>query len=184
MTKRSTGFTLIEAMVGIAISSFITIILLNASITGLQNFTMVSNTQKRVSSFLEIFNRADRHVRLAVSFPANYPEGSTQPTYTTNATTLIMKLHSVKADGSRCADNFDYVIYALENGSLRERVITDPISARAATDQTLLTSVSELLFTQTINTHREVTIKLTQQVLDGNRTVTRTNEQTMVARND
>ncbi|HEY1074795.1 MAG TPA: prepilin-type N-terminal cleavage/methylation domain-containing protein [Patescibacteria group bacterium] len=184
MTKRQAGFTLIEVMVGLAITSFISVILLNASITGLQNFTFVSNAQHRVSSFLEIFNRIDRHVRLAATFPTEYPELSSQPLYTANATTLIMKLHSVKSDGSRCSNNFDYVIYTLENGKLREQVKTDPVSARAATDQTLLSNVSELLFTQTVKTRREVTVKLTQQMLDGNRTVTRTNEQTMVARND
>lgn len=188
---RFRAFSTIELVVSLAITLIIMQVILMTWMSGIENFTLINFKQGRDSAFIEMYQRADRFVRVATEFPDTYtsPEGATytaDPSGATSTPTLIMKLNAIQADGSICEGYFDYVIFDYDQTerTLREIVVTDPNSSRQSSNQRVATGVTQLTFLQNPATHRTVVLEATISQDSFRRSIDKTHKQTMVARNN
>jgi prepilin-type N-terminal cleavage/methylation domain-containing protein len=184
MTKLR-GFTLIELMVAMGLLASLSIVVLSASVSGTQNFAALSNISRENSLFSDVFNRIDRNIRTGVDFPDSFYDMNANY-YQADASTLIIRIPSLKSDGTPCEQNFDHIIYRISANQMQELVRTDPISARSETTQTLMADVlSPSAFTKTlIGSRPSYSLTLIHQRTVSGKSVSTTRMQTMVARND
>lgn len=188
MTRK--GYSIIELLVGMTITSFLLTILFTVGVSGLENFNIATFNQQRDSRFLETYNRIDQYVRVANEFPASYDSdlnNPSNPVYTTDSNTLVMKMYSLNSDGTACETSNDYVVYDLQGKVLYEIVFAAAGSSRTSHNQIISNNISAITFTQTkpsADVHRIVKADISISQSVPGRTVTSQHSEEMVARND
>lgn len=185
MTKFK-GFTLIELIVGMGLLSVITFVLLSASVTGIQSFSITSAKQSNTSAFLEMYGRMDNYTRIAVEFPTSCSAAQCGADYTASSTTIIMRLASLSEIETNECNYSDYVIFTLNGKELLEIVVADSHSSRKSHNQIVAKNLDAFSITQAKpdGAHRTVTVNATITQTEAGRTVNQSHAQTMVARND
>lgn len=89
----------------------------------------------------------EKSIRLAQIVSVGYPESS--PTYTTSATTLVLKVPAFDSNGNLLENTFDYMIITADLSNLkilRKMVFPAPASVRGQVNQVLSTNLSSISF--------------------------------------
>lgn len=141
------GFTLVEALISLVVTSAVVLILTNFMLGGVQQSSMAlsrDNMTKETEQSLDLMTNdirvsanADQNNRWP---DANSPGGSgNQFGWTSNDTALVLATAAKDKSGNIIfADPANYiteknnVVYFVQNGTLYKRVIADPVSGNAA----------------------------------------------------
>lgn len=142
------GFTLIELVIVIAVSSVLLLGMLNLfdwhQKIYLQETANIGTTTAVRGSLLKM----SKNIAQATTVMASHTFGST--TYTSGASELVLQLPSVNSSGNAIATTYDYVAYYLSGGALYEKIEANAASTRLAT--TKLIAENAQTFTLTYDT--------------------------------
>lgn len=147
MPKNSRGVTLIEALIGLSISVVAGLLLISIFI---QNNGVTYNQSLKTSQGLGInnaYSKISAVIRSASSIVTSYTLSN--PTYTTSASVLVMKLPAINSQGSAIDSVYDYIVItpdAQNSQILRELVFPDPSSSRAQSNQILTNNLKSITF--------------------------------------
>lgn len=138
------GFTLVEALItlaiGIVVASFLLVIMVN---TGGLFYTQSSKVEQGLN-INDAMARIKQSIKGSSSVAVSYTSGST--TYTSGTQTLVLKVPSQDSSGNNISNTFDYYIFFLDGTNLRFKVFPDSQSSRKGVDQIFSTKVNTLLF--------------------------------------
>lgn len=145
--KLKRGFTLIELLLGIAIISILSVVLTTLIIRyGIlyerQQIDVAANLDNRF-----ILDDIATRAREAAEVSNSLIVGS--DTFTTNSTTIILKVPSLDQNGQNISTVFDYVIYykdATSPDTLRKKVVPDAQSTRQSSSQLLTSALKSITF--------------------------------------
>ncbi len=143
----TSGFTLVEALVSIVVTTMIVLVLTNYMLSNLQQSTLATNRDTLIKETEQSLDLAGNDIRLSANADqnnrwqdANSPGGSgNQYGWQSNSSTLVLATAAKKQSGSIIfSDPANYIteknniVYFVQNGTLYKRVIAAPVSGNAA----------------------------------------------------
>lgn len=139
------GFTLIETIVAIGIAS----LLIGVLFLLFDNYNKVFKAQQTSARVLvsasQAGNELQNYARQASAVVSSYTFSGT--TYTSNSTTLVMKMPAVDSSGSLITGEYDYVVFYTSSGKLYEKVSAYASSDRKTLTKQLSDTASSVTFT-------------------------------------
>lgn len=145
------GFTLVEALITLAIGTVVGVLLLVIMVNTGGLFYQQSGRLEQGLNINDALSKISSSVKESSSVAASYPPGG-PPTYTSGSTQLVLKIPSISSSGDIISDTFDYFIFFSDPStgsgqvSLRFKTFPDPQSSRKAQDQIFSTKVESLVF--------------------------------------
>lgn len=144
---KQAGFTLVELMVGLLLSSLIGVLLISLWV---QNNGIFIHQTANVGQGISL-NQSGSYISDAIksasSVASSYPLVS--PTYFSNSSSLVLAVPSVDSSGDSILNVYDYEIFVKDSANpliLRKIVFSDPSSSRKAQNMVLTTNLSDLSF--------------------------------------
>lgn len=143
----SSGFTLVEALVSLVVTTAVVLILTNYMLGGVQQSSIALSRDNMTKETEQSLDLMTNDIRLSANaddknrWPdANSPGGSAnQFGWQSNGTTVVLATAAKNKSGNIIfADPANYiteknnVVYFVQNGTLYKRVIADPVSGNAA----------------------------------------------------
>lgn len=124
------GFTIVELLVGVAITTILSIVLVAYMVATLSQ-TAISSTRSQLSSALQTaLTRINDDVRnssgvmpYSLAIDPNAPSGGE---WSTSSTVLILGSKAIKTDGNQYTNTsfaYDSIIYYIKDGSLFKRIV-------------------------------------------------------------
>lgn len=147
IVNSSTGFTLIEAIIGIAASSLVGILLISALV---QNNGLFSQQTANINQGLNLTTAAGQIsevVKYSSSVEVSYPSAS--PQYISNSNTLVLSLPSLDSSGNNLEDIYDYAVITKDSQNvsiLRKMIFPNAQSTRKSSNQVLTTRLAAINF--------------------------------------
>ena len=148
MIVKSYGFTLLEVLIAMLVSSIAGVLLIQAFV---QNNNVFYQQSARVTEGLNLNNTSSQvtqDIKSASGVAANYPL-TTPYQYTTSASTLILKIPSIDSVGNIIDQTFDYIVFATDSAKpnyLRRKVFVTSPSTRGTSDRVLINNLSKIVF--------------------------------------
>jgi prepilin-type N-terminal cleavage/methylation domain-containing protein len=166
---RNKGFTLLELVIAIGILSIISLILATIIIRfGIHYQKQQAEVQANLSNRF-VLDEISTRIRESRAIADQITTGG--QTYTTGATTLVLKPLSIDADGNTIAGTYDYIIFYQNSTKLNKKVVPDTSSKRPAVNQVLTANLKQITLTYdnpTPASANSVTIDLrTEETLGG-----------------
>lgn len=165
------GVSLVEVLIGLSVSvvigGLVMSIMLNSSGVQYSQSAKISQGLGVNDSLQKIRNT----VKESQSVVVGYPEAN--PTYTTGANILAIKIPAIDNLENIIDGVFDYVVYVVEENRLKEKIFPNALSSRKSADFMLSNNVENVTFTYFDSTGQSVspvnaekivvTIKLSQK---------------------
>lgn len=142
--KLSVGFTLVELILAIGISSVVGVLLLVIIVNSTGLFYNQSSKLSEGLNINDALSKIKSSVRLANSVASSYT--NEQSTFTSGETQLVFKVSSIDSANNIIPDVYDYYVFYLNQKQLRLKVFPDTSSFRKAQDQIFSTNVDSLKF--------------------------------------
>lgn len=147
MKKNNRGVTLIETMVGLAISALLVVILSYCLIIVLR----LNEAQKTISALTSSTDRGIYRISSSIQQSSQILTSAviSGTTYTTSSTVLVLKIPTINSSGQIISGSYDTVVYRRNPSDLSElQEITDAQSGSQRFDGTHLIArfVTNLLF--------------------------------------
>ncbi|HVX47845.1 MAG TPA: hypothetical protein VHA05_00615 [Candidatus Saccharimonadales bacterium] len=143
----TTGFTLVEALVSLVVTTVVVLVLTNFMLGGIQQSSIALSRDNMTKETEQSLDLMTNDIRLSANadennrWPdANSPGGSTnQFGWQSNSTTLVLATAVKDKSGNIIfSDPANYIteknnlVYFVQNGTLYKRVIADPVAGNAA----------------------------------------------------
>lgn len=138
------GFTFIELIITMGISSIIGVLLLVIIVNSTGVFYKQSSKLSQGLNINDAFSKIIGNIKQASSIAVSYINGST--TYTSGPIQLVLKIPSIDSSGNIILNTYDYFVYFLDQNTFRLKTFPDALSARKSLDQIFSTSVDSLNF--------------------------------------
>ena len=145
--RNNAGFTLIEAMVSLVVTTAVVLVLTNYMLGNIQQTTLTSNRDTLIKETEQSLDLATNDIRLSANADANNrwpdpnsPDGTTNEySWQSDSSTLILATAAKDASGNIIfsdAKNYitekNNIIYFVKNGTLYKRVVASPVSGNSA----------------------------------------------------
>lgn len=141
------GYSLAEVLVSVFIITVV-VGILGAAFVGLyRSYLLYSTKNELLIDAGRMIDQIGNSVRPAYSIEASHVIDST--TYTSDRTTVVLKIASLDPNGDPLAGVFDYVVFTrdgMNTALLREIIDADPSSARIDRERVLGENVDDLVF--------------------------------------
>lgn len=142
------GFTLLEVLIVMLVSSIVGVLLIQSLI---QNNGVFYQQSARVSEGLNLNDTSSQitqDIKSSAAVVSNYPAASPFQ-YTTSESALVLKIPSIDAVGNVIDQTFDYIVIATDSAKpeyLRRKVFITSPSTRGASNKVLINSLSKIIF--------------------------------------
>ena len=146
--NKQTGFTLVEVVVVVGLVGLLAAFGVGIFIANNRFYQNQTGEIQAISGTRLIADRINQYARSAVNFEASIVYNSV--TYTTNATTVVMKLPAIDASSQIIAGAYDYAIVTRDPNNAQRLMLfisPDAASARLALDSELTDKLSVVNFT-------------------------------------
>lgn len=158
-TYNEIGFTLIEALIGVTISSIVGVLLISLLTQNNGLLTQQSAKVSQGTSLNDTETQISELIKSSSSVISSYPVIS--PQYMTGLTTLVLAIPALDSSGAAVDNVSDYVVITKDpsNSKLLRKMIfpdTNLPSTRKSQNQVLLTRLSLLEFTYLDNANQIV----------------------------
>jgi prepilin-type N-terminal cleavage/methylation domain-containing protein len=156
--KIRNGFTLLEILLGVAISAVAGALLLGIMVNNTGTFYQQTSKVTEGVGVNDAFMNIKTHIKSAQGVATQYP-ASTPATYTTGNSTLVLQLPAIDSSGNVIANNYDYVVYTTESDRLAYKQFPNasPASARKSANTILSKNVDSVLFEYLDSANQAVT---------------------------
>lgn len=138
------GLTLVEALITLAIGTVVGGMLLVIMVNTGGLFYKESSRLQQGLNINDALSRINESVKESAGVETGYPSPS--PTYTSSATSLVLKIPSQNQQGLIIQNTFDHFVFFLDGTKLRFKIFPDSQSSRKSADQIFSTSVNSLFF--------------------------------------
>jgi Tfp pilus assembly major pilin PilA len=140
------GLTLLEVLIALLISTAISGLLVSILINNSNVYYHESSAVAVNINLNDITAQMGSDIKQSLAVASGYPVAS--PTYTSNATTLVLKLASLSNTG--IIDNtYDYIVYYKDPTNpaiLKRQIFVDPASTRIASTKIVTTILQTVTF--------------------------------------
>ena len=142
--NKQNGYTILEALVSVAITAVIALVLfgllfIHMRITNMGSGNSILQKQRTI-----IEQELEESIHLTTHVVASATINGVL--YQSSISTLILELPSIDNDGFVITDAFDYVVYYLDGARLLTETESNPLSARQSVNKELSDSVGEMNF--------------------------------------
>lgn len=140
------GFTLVEALVSLVVTTMVVLVLTNYMLGNIQQSALTSNRDALTKEVEQGLDLVAKDVRLSANADQNNrwpddnsPVGGNQFGWQSNSSTLVLATAATDKSGNIIfSDPKNYIteknniIYFVQNGTLYKRIIADPVSGNNA----------------------------------------------------
>ncbi|MBI4038190.1 hypothetical protein HY387_00855 [Candidatus Daviesbacteria bacterium] len=151
----SRGFTLVEVLTIMAVGTVVAVLLVSILVNNTGLFYQQSSRVSQGLGLNDSMENIREVIKGAQSVASGFPEAPPQ-SYTSSATTLVLKLPSIDASGFVLTDFFDYAVYTKETDKLRYQLLPNSQSSRKSADLILTNNVDSILFQYFASNGQEV----------------------------
>lgn len=139
------GFSLIEAILAVVITSVVGTLLLVIIVNSAGLFYKESSKVGQGIGVNNALSQISQNIKNSTGVLASYTSGS--EAYTSNSTQLVLKIPSVDTNNNIITNTFDYFVFFLDLDKLRFKSFPDTTapSSRKPADQILSLNVKSLL---------------------------------------
>jgi len=141
---REKGFTFIELIITMAISSVVGLLLLVIIVNSAGVFYKESSKLSEGLNINDAQNQIRESIKQTNSIAVSYTFAGV--TYTSGLTQLVLKVPAIDSSNNLIANTYDYFIFYSDTNKLRFRTFPDAASARKSQDQIFSTNVDQLKF--------------------------------------
>lgn len=146
-TLPKNGLTLVEVLITllifVVVSGLLLIILFNTSGLQFRQSFKIDQGLRSNDALIKVKENIKVSLQVAVGYPENFP------TFTSGNNILVLKVASVDQSNNIIANTFDYFVYVVENGSLKEKVFPSALSSRKSTDEILAQNIESFILDYT-----------------------------------
>lgn len=165
MSKRQAGFTLLEVLIAVMITSLVGFLLVQALVqnNGLYISQVAKVTQGLSLNDVSILISND--IKSASSVAVGYPASA--PTLLSSDTSLVLQVPALDASGNVMTSVYDYYIITQDTSNpkiLREYLYPDPSSSRKSHNRVLITNLADIQFSYLGSSNQIVTPSNATQV--------------------
>src|SRR5690349_4747585 len=128
MNRNKSGFTLIELVIVLGISSIVLLGLLSLFEWHQKVFVYEQADVQVTSSARQVMNNMSEYIAQGYMILSSRTINGTA--YTTDADTIVLQIPSRNSSGSAIAGTYDYVVFNLSNGSIYQSIETGNGSVR------------------------------------------------------
>lgn len=139
------GFTFPEILVATVLIVLVGALLLNIMVNSTGLFYKQSSKVEQNVGLNDALASIRSSIKEANIVALGYPE-SPPYTYTTNSSTLVLKVASIDSSGNIIIGSFDYFVYVLEDSKIKFKVFKNALSQRKEKDQILAQNAANLEF--------------------------------------
>lgn len=142
------GFTLLELLVTVGVSSLVGFLLVLILIQNNRLFTSQSNKITHGLKLIDAQKIISNDIKGSSGVVSSYPSPS--PNYFSSNSSLVLAVPAVDSSGNTITSVYDYFIFSKDpsyNNVLRKLVFKDPLSTRNNESMVLLTNLDKINFT-------------------------------------
>lgn len=149
------GLSLLEMVIALGVVSVAGILIGAILVNNSGIFYQQSSRVQQGVEANDALSQLRSKIKVAQSVAVGYPESS--PIYTSSAQQLVLRVPAVDEADNIITGIYDYFIYSVENGILRERIYPDEQSSRNQQDGVFATTVDTIIFSYIDAADQQVT---------------------------
>lgn len=144
MTMRQKGITLVELIISssiaVVVGGLLLVVIVNSSGLFYKESSVINIGLNTNDALASVRNSIKESYSVAPFYVAGLE------TYTSGATTIVLKIPSLDSSGNIIYEVFDYFVIFLDQSKLRFKTFPDALSSRTAQDQILSNMADNLVF--------------------------------------